>query len=235
MKSMPSKTVAIVQSCYIPWKGYFDLINFSDEFVLYDEAQFTKRDWRNRNQIKTARGLQWLTVPVETKGKFSQLIQDCKIDGASWRKEHWNALVTNYSKARHFKAYKEKIQSLYLDSHENSLSRMNYAFLKEIGSLLGIKTKLSWSTDYPKKNGRTEKLVSICAAAGATEYLSGPSAQDYLDESLFKEAGIRVRFMDYSDYPVYAQLHGEFEHRVSVLDLLFNEGPDSIRFMKSFH
>lgn len=231
----PEKLVVIVQSNYIPWKGYFDLINMADEFILYDDVQYTRRDWRNRNLIKTPQGLQWLTVPVEVKGKYFQRIRDTRISEPGWARKHWATLLHNYSKAPFFDTYRPVFEPLYLENADTLLSDLNRRFIEAICGVLGIGTRISWSSDYPLVEGRSERLLGLCLAAGATRYLSGPAARGYLDEQLFNDAGVAVSWMDYSGYPPYRQLHGAFEHGVTVLDLLFNEGPEATRYMKSFN
>lgn len=228
------KKLAVIQSNYIPWKGYFDIINMVDEFILFDDAQFTKRDWRNRNVIKTRDGLQWLTIPVEVKGKFYQKINETRINDLNWGKDHWNKILHNYSRARYFNEYKEIFRELYHKIDTNMLSIVNFKFLKTICEILGIKTKLSWSSDYVLIEGKTERLISICQQAGADIYYTGPTAKDYMEEDKFKKANIEIVYYDYSGYPEYTQLFGDFEHKVSVLDLIFNVGDDSIKYMKSF-
>jgi hypothetical protein len=227
------KVIAIVQSNYIPWKGYFDLINRVDEFILYDEVQYTKNDWRNRNQLKTPNGKLWITIPVHQK-KMDQKINETLVSNDIWRKKHWKTIIQNYSKAKHFDYYKELFEKLYLDSNERLLSRINHRFLIAICGILGIKTKISWSMDYSLIEGKTERLVDLCKQAGATEYLSGPAAKDYIDDNLFKSEGISIHYMDYSGYPEYNQLYPPFDHAVSIIDLIFNEGPDAQKYMKSF-
>lgn len=226
--------MAIVQSNYIPWKGYFDLINLVDEFILFDDMQYTRRDWRNRNLIKTRAGLKWLTIPVAVKGNFFQKIKDTRVSDPGWGRTHWESIVHNYSKANHFAAFREVFESLYLGSQESFLSQINYAFLTAICKILRIETRITWSDDYESVEGKTERLVSICKQAGATTYISGPAARDYIDEGLFNYADISLEYMDYSAYPEYRQLFPPFEHGVSVIDLIFNEGPDAPKFMKSF-
>lgn len=228
------KRVAIVQSNYIPWKGYFDFINMVDEFILYDDMQYTRRDWRNRNYVKTPRGREWLTIPVEVKGKYFQKIRDTRISDPAWARTHWATLVHNYGKALHFRTYRALFEDLYLSCDEPMLSRVNFRFIDAVCSLLGIRTKIRWSMEYPLVEGKTERLIELCKSAGATHYLSGPLARDYIDETLFAKEGIRLSYMDYSGYPPYRQLYGPFEHGVTILDLLFNEGPDAPRYMKSF-
>jgi hypothetical protein len=228
------KRVAIVQSCYIPWKGYLDLINMVDEFILYDDQQYTRRDWRNRNRIKTPQGTQWLTIPVKVKGRYEQRIDETLIDDPDWADRHWKTLRHNYSAAPHFDEYAEAVSSLYARTQERRLSAVNRVFVEAICALLEIETVLSWSTDYEAEGTKTERLVSLCVAAGATAYLSGPSAMEYMEESLFDAAGIELEYMDYSGYPEYPQLHPPFEHEVTILDLLFNTGREAPRFMRSF-
>ncbi|HEV2475475.1 MAG TPA: WbqC family protein [Candidatus Dormibacteraeota bacterium] len=230
-----NKRVAIIQSNYIPWKGYFDIINDVDEFILYDDRQYTRRDWRNRNLIKTEHGLRWLTIPVRVKGRFTQRIDETLIDDPSWASRHWKTIAQAYAGASHFLTYRDVVGDMFASaSRVRRLSDVNRGLLEGICSLLGIDTRLSWSTDYEASGDRTERLVSLCLAAGATEYLSGPSARVYIDEARFAAAGVRLVYADYSGYPEYPQLHGTFEHGVTILDLLFNAGPDAPRYMKTF-
>lgn len=229
-----NKKIAIVQSNYIPWKGYFDMINMVDEFVLYDDMQYTRRDWRNRNKIKTHDGLQWLTIPVKVKGNYFQKIKETIVIDKKWQKKHWTALNLNYQKSAHFKEYQDIFENLYLNSDEEFLSEINYTFISEINKILGIKTKISWSSDYELSGGRSEKLLNICKQSGTMEYISGPAAKNYLNVKLFEKENIKVTWMDYIAYPEYYQLYQPFEHGVSILDLIFNEGESATKFMKSF-
>ena len=229
-----SKKIAIVQSSYIPWKGYFDLINSVDEFILFDDMQYTRRDWRNRNKIKTPNGSMWLTIPVEVNGKYFQKIRETVVGDSEWSRKHWQSILHNYSKAKYFHAFKEQFHDLYLTLNEKSLSHINHRFLTAICRILGITTKISWSMDYHLIEGKTERLIDLCKQAGAAEYISGPSAKGYIDEELFKSEGILLRYIDYSDYPQYDQLFPPFEHTVSIIDLIFNEGAHASKFMKGF-
>lgn len=228
------KKIIITQSNYIPWKGYFDSINIADEFILYDDMQFTRRDWRNRNQIKTRDGIKWLSIPVEVKGKYYQKINETKISEPDWAEKHWNTILHNYSKAKYFNEYKKLFEELYLNNKEEYLSKVNYNFLKTVCEILGIKTKMIWSEEFNLLEEKTERLVDICKKRGATDYYSGPAAKAYMNEELFEKENIKVHYFDYSGYPEYNQLHGEFTHAVSIIDLIFNEGPNSTKFMKSF-
>lgn len=226
--------MAIVQSCYIPWKGHFDLINLADEFVLYDDRQFTRRDWRNRNRVKTRDGVRWLTIPVSVKGRYHQRIDETVISDPRWAEMHWKTLVHNYSAAPCFRAFREPFEALYREPPSTMLSVVNRRFIEAVCEVLGITTRLSQSTDYEVEGTKTERLVALCRAAGATDYLSGPSAREYLDEDLFRRNGIRLHYMDYSGYPEYPQLFPPFRHDVTILDLIFNTGDDARRYMKSF-
>jgi hypothetical protein len=228
------KRVAIVQSCYIPWKGYFDLINLVDEFILFDDRQFTRRDWRNRNRIKTPQGVKWLTIPVVTKGRYNQRVDETVVTDSAWAEKHWKTLVHNYASASHFEDYRDVFEALYASIDELRLSLINRGLLEAVCLALGIETKLTWSTDYASEGDRSERLLSLCRQAGASSYVSGPRAKTYLDEQMFGNHGIEVRYIDYSSYPEYPQLHGPFEHTVTVLDLLFNVGAEAPKYMKSF-
>jgi hypothetical protein len=229
---MPN-TVAICQSNYIPWKGYFDLIRSVDEFILYDDAQFTKNDWRNRNKIRTPEGTAWLTIPVDTSGKFGQAIKDTKVASTSWHQDHWKTIRQNYHGARYFRDYEETFARLYHEAGQlRYLSEINHLFLIEMNRLLGIQTPLRWSMDFKLPEGKSERLVYLCRELNATEYLSGPAAKSYLDVSRFRDQGIQVRWANYDDYPKYTQCFDGFEHHVSAVDLLLNVGPQVIEFMK---
>lgn len=227
------KKIAILQSNYIPWKGYFDLINIVDEFILYDEVQYTKNDWRNRNNIKTSQGIQWLTIPVRQES-LEQKIEETKITDKKWNVKHWRTISQNYSKAKYFKEYKDIFEELYLTSDDEYLSQINYKFIVAVNKILGIDTKILWSNEYELSGGQTERLINLCKQANATHYLSGPAAKDYFDEDLAKKENIKVEWMDYSGYKEYEQQHPPFEHGVSILDLIFNEGSNATKFLKSF-
>ncbi|MDX4036779.1 WbqC family protein [Aliarcobacter skirrowii] len=228
-----SKKIAILQSNYIPWKGYFDLINMVDEFIFYDEVQYTKNDWRNRNKIKTPQGIQWLTIPVRQES-LDQKIKDTKISDKKWNIKHWRTISQNYSKSKYFKDYKGIFEELYLTCDEEYLSEINYKFITTINEILEIKTKLRWSSEFELVDGQTEKLLGICKDCNADIYLSGPAAKDYFNEELAKQENIKVEWMDYSGYKEYEQLNPPFEHGVTILDLIFNEGDRAKEFMKSF-
>lgn len=239
------RRVAIVQSNYIPWKGYFDLIAAVDEFVLFDEVQYTRRDWRNRNRIKTRHGPEWLTIPVASKGRYLVPIREITVSDPEWNIKHWRALGAAYSRAACFRELAPWFEELYLGCREERLSDINRRFLAAICSRLGIATPLRWSWEYPAASAaadrgdpseprdaaRTRRLVEICFQAGASVYVSGPAAKVYLQPELFAKRGIAVEYFDYPDYPEYDQLHPPFDHHVSIVDLLFSTGSDARRHL----
>jgi hypothetical protein len=227
---MLMKKVAILQSNYIPWKGYFDMIAAVDEFILYDEMQFTKNDWRNRNKIKTPKGLEWLSIPVGQD--IRRQIREVELLDARWQTKHWRTLEANYRRSKHFDEISEWLKPLYIDEVHTNLSSLNRSFIEAICRYLSITTKISNSWDYGLAEGKTERLVDLCARVGGDEYISGPAARDYINSALFAERGIKLTWFDYMGYPVYPQLWGDFIHEVTVLDLLFNCGPESHNYMR---
>ena len=222
------KKVSILQSNYIAWKGYFDIIQKVDEFILYDDVQYTRSDWRNRNKIKTPNGPTWLTIPV---GKHYNRIDETIISDSGWGKKHWSTLVNAYKATPYFKDYKDIFENFYLNTNEKYLSLVNYELITIINKIMGINTKITWSTDYKLIEGKSARLADLVMQAGGTEYLTGPSAKSYLEVYLFTDNGIKVSWMDYSGYPEYHQLHPPFEHAVTVLDLIFNEGPNAMNMI----
>lgn len=224
----------ILQSNYIPWKGYFDNINSVDIFIIYDDVQYTKHDWRNRNKIKTIQGLQWLSIPIQSKGCLTKKINEVIVLSNDWRQKHWKCIEYNYHKSPFFNLYAPLFKKLYLENYEVSLSKINYQFICLICELLDIQTKIIFSSDYTLEGDRNQKLIGLCKQLSISEYFTGEKAKNYLNESLFLANDIQVYYVDYSNYPIYSQLYGNFEHHVSILDLLFNEGKNAKKFLKSF-
>jgi hypothetical protein len=223
--------ICIIQSCYIPWKGFFDLISQCDEYVIYDSAQYVKRHWHNRNRIKTANGVEWLTIPVVVKGRFEQAINEVEIE-KPWADKHWRAIELAYKRAPFFDHFAPAVKGWYEQAEGQArLTEVNAIFLRGIAGLLGIKTHMISDAAYPTQGSKTERLLGIARAAGADRYLSGPSARDYFDEAMFRAAGVTPEWMSYDGYREYPQLHGGFEHAVTTLDLLFNTGPDASRYL----
>lgn len=226
------KRIAILQSSYVPWRGYFDILASVDEFVLFDTVQFTKRDWRNRNKIKTMAGVQWLTIPVVTAGAFHQSIADTRIDDVKWASKHWRSICHAYARAPYFDHYAEQLATTYQACEElRSLSEVNRLWIQRIAALLGLHPVVTDAPVLPEVSDRNDRLIAICHDRGATRYLSGPSAKAYLDVEQFEADGISVEFIDYDGYEPYPQQHGPFEPAVSALDLLLNVGPDSPRYL----
>lgn len=223
------KKVAILQSNYIPWKGYFDMIAAVDEFILYDDMQFTKNDWRNRNKIKTPQGEQWLTVPVGQN--IDRRIRDVTLD-PRWQVKHWKTLESNYRRAPHYDEIAAWLGPIYKNESFGYLSELNRRLIENICGYLGIKTTITNSWDYTLLDGKTERIADLCAQAGGTEYITGTAAKDYIDEQVFSELGIKLIWFDYADYPEYRQLWGKFMHNVTILDLLFNCGQEAPHYMK---
>lgn len=224
--------VIITQSNYIPWKGFFDSMNQVDKIVLYDDMQYTKRDWRNRNLIKTSNGLKWLTIPVEVKGKFHQKINETIISDKSWNIKHLNILKENYKKANSYKDVIDWVEKLYENCQFEFLSDVNHYFLENINNYLGIKTEVLRSESFKMVEGKTERLVGLCKDLKATEYFSGPAAKDYMDELLFESENIKINYLDYSGYKEYNQINGPFEHGVTILDMIFNLGNETPKYLK---
>jgi len=231
------KKIAILQSSYIPWKGYFDIINSVDEFVLLDDVQYTRRDWRNRNIIKTDCGLKWLSIPVNVKGKYHQLISEAKINNKIWACNHWKEITYNYKKSKCFLQYEKVFSRIFTEIliDIESLSEVNSLLINEINKILGISTTVKSSKYFSTVNGKNERLINICKESGSSIYLSGPAAKGYIDEEMFRDENICVEWMDYNDYPEYPQLYSEFVHGVTILDLIFNVGKDAPKYMKSFN
>lgn len=219
----------ILQSSYIPWRGYFDLIRQADQFVFLDDVQFTKRDWRSRNRIVGPNGPQWLTIPVATKGRYTQTIAQAQVSDPKWVQTHLKAISHSWARAPYFKTYFPQIQAAYQSlGQETSLSRINIRLTETIVKIIGIDTPLHTSTDLPTAEGASLRLLTICKALAATTYISGPAAKDYLDVELFGDQGVAVDWMTYSEYPAYTQADGAYEPAVSVLDALMWLGADAL-------
>lgn len=217
----------ILQPSYIPWRGVFDLIHRADVFVFYDDVQYDKHGWRNRNRVKTSSGTQWLTIPVNAKGNVTGglLLTDTRVVWTQdWARKHWSTLKQSYARAPHFAEYAPLLEGFYARRPE-LLIDFTMDLTIALARALGItKTKFLRSSELGASGDRTERLVGICQKIGATHYLSGPSARDYIDANVFAEANIGLEYMIY-DYRPYEQLHPPFDPGVSILDLLFMKGP----------
>jgi len=219
--------VVILQPSYIPWRGYFDQIHKSDIFVFYDCVQYDKHGWRNRNRIKSHQGTHWLSVPVLSKkqGVTSPQIKDVQIDWrAPWPQKHLKSVCQNYGKAPYFYLYEDLLDTIY-SRRDKFLADFTSATTELIARNLGIHhTRFIRSSALHVEGSKTERILQILMHLGATHYISGPSAECYLEKEKFKEAGISLEFMRYH-YPEYPQMHGSFEPQITVLDLMFNLGP----------
>lgn len=226
--------VVILQPSYIPWRGFFHQIALADIFVFYDDVKYDKNGWRNRNRIKTPSGAQWLTIPVLSANleRDQVPINQIKIDQhQNWPKKHWYALVSSYSKAPFFKEYMPFFEKVY-SSQPDFLSDFTIPLTMELAAKLGIKnTRFVNSSSLEGISGKkTDRLISILTRLGATEYISGPAAKDYLDEEIFDKHGIKLKYMMY-DYPEYPQLYPPYDPYISILDLLFMTGPEALNFI----
>jgi hypothetical protein len=223
--------VGVIQSNYIPWRGYFDFIDSVDLFVFYDDVQYTKNDWRNRNRILTPAGLQWLTVPVSHK-HLEQKIDEVPIDyRQKWAASHIGHLTAHYRRAPFFEDYIHQFADI-INQPFTSISELNVAVCRWIMQVLDIRTPVRMSSELALSGKKSERLIDLLAKVGGTTYVSGPSASTYLDLDLFRRHGIRVEYKSY-DYPEYPQMQSGFSPAVSVLDLLFNTGPEARSYMKS--
>ena len=224
--------ICIIQSSYIPWKGFFDLLDRCDEYVVFDSVQYVKGHWHNRNRIKTPSGTKWLTIPVITSGRFRQPIRDVEI-AKPWADRHWRILELNYKRAAFFEQVAPAVKGWYERAERQSrLTDVNEIFLRGIAGMLGLKTRITRDSVYPGDGLLVERLRNILQSAGADRYLSGPSARVYLDESKLVTAGITPEWMSYEGYPEYSQFYGNFEHEVTVLDLLFHAGTEVTRYFR---
>ncbi len=228
--SQPVTRAAILQSNYIPWKGYFDMIAAVDRFILYDEVQYTHSDWRNRNRIKTPQGVQWLSIPVGAS--IHRRISDVMVTDTSAGSRHWSRLAGAYRPAPCFRETASWIEPLYTSSPWRNLSEINERFIHAVCGRLNITTQISRSVDHPSDGDRNGRLIALCRAVDADTYVSGPSARAYLDADAFERAGISVEWFDYAGYPEYRQLWGPFQHDVSIVDLMFNCGDAAAGYLK---
>lgn len=219
-----SKTVAILQPNYIPWRGYFDLMSRVDEFIVYDDTQYTRRDWRNRNKIMLGGKETWLSIPVDASGKYDQLIRDVAIADPKWQTQHPKSLHHAYGKAPYFRDLMDVLSPLYAAAPYKWLMDADVAFLEAINDYLGLTTRITLASDYKTDGAKTQKLLSLCRAAGATHYLSGPAAKAYMEPALFAAAGITLRYITYPTYPAYDHV-STYAQAMSIVDSIAHCGP----------
>jgi hypothetical protein len=222
--------VAINQSNYLPWKGYFDIINDVDLFIFYDDVQFTKNSWRNRNKIKAPTGAHWITVPVGDG--IHRRICDVAIKDDRWQTKHAKTFRQLYGAARHFADYRAFLDRLYANERWDSLSRLNQFAITTIArEFLGIKARFATSSDFERSGSGQDAVLHLLNQVSADVYVSGPAGQAYLEPARFQAAGIRIEWKDYAGYPEYAQSHPPFDHNVTILDLLFHIGQEAPEYI----
>ena len=224
------KKVAVLQSNYLPWKGYFDIINDVDLFIFYDDVQYTKNDWRNRNKIKTKTGEHWLTVPV---GKsLNRKIYEVDIPNHKWQIKHWKSIEQGYSKSPGFDLYKDMLKDIYLNNEWRNLSNLNQYIIEKISQdVLEIDTKFDYSDNYQLAGEKQSRLLDLLTQVKATSYVSGPSAKDYIDNAEFEKNNIKLIYKNYGDYPIYKQLSDSFNHHISIIDLLMCTGKEASHYI----
>jgi len=226
------KKVAILQSNYLPWLGYFKMIQLVDEFIIYDDAQYTKNDWRNRNLIKTKYGVKWITIPIKKDNLTKKPINKVEVVNSNWIELHKNKIKESYLKAPYFEeVYKWLIKVFEECKDKKYLSEINVLFIKSICSILDIRTIITDCRNYQYTGDRNQKLIEILKGTNASIYLSGPAAKSYISKDLFLHNGIQVEWMKYDLNLSYSQIHGDFNLNVSIIDVFFNIGIDETKKM----
>lgn len=223
---LPRLRVAMIQSGYLPWKGYFDIIHDVDLFIFLDDLQYTVRDWRNRNRIKAPQGLHWLSIPIGNRRDLA--IDEVKISDPAWQRKHWATLCHRYARTPHFQRYRTFFEEIYLDRAWTSLSDLNQHLIVNIATeFLGIQTTFQNARPMNAQGHKTVRLLDLLKQVGADLYVTGPTTRVYLNVPMLEQAGIQVVFKDFSGYPEYPQIHPPFSHQVSIVDLLFQTGPEA--------
>ena len=226
-----SMRVTILQPSYLPWLGFFEQMHRSDQFVLYDDVQFTRRDWRNRNRIRVQEGSVWLTVPVIQKNKYEQSLLETKIDNStSWKRKHLESIRCHYSKTPFFDLYFPWCEKTF-NREWDFLLDLSLETIQYLKGELKINTPLLRSSELGESGNKSERLISICKQLGATQYLSGESARNYISEKDFSDQGIGLEYQNYQ-HPEYPQRYEGFVPFLSTIDLLFNCGDKSMGFLK---
>jgi hypothetical protein len=229
--------IAVLQPGYLPWLGFFDQELSVDTFVLYDDVQYDRRGWRNRNRIKSPDGPVWLTVPVEQKGKYEQIIRDVKIDNdRPWKKKHLGSIESFYKKSPYFDTLFPELSDIIGRDWEY-LWELDFELIKWMNRVIGVGTPIKLASELHVTGEKSERLLAICHALKADEYYTGAAARHYLDIALFNaswevEGGIAVYFQEYV-HPVYPQLYGGFVSHLSALDLLMIAAPQAKEIIRS--
>ena len=225
-------TLAVLQPGYLPWLGYFDQVDRADIFIHYDDVQYDKGGWRNRNRIKTVSGSSWLTVPVSLSGKFACQINEVEIDAQrKWSRKHLETLKQNYSKAPYFSKYFIELEDL-LNRPWRKLLDLDLALIEMLSGWLGLKTAIYRSSAIEVDGARNDRLLGLCKHFGADKYLTGDSAKSYLIEEKFNTIDVSVEWQNY-EHPTYPQLHGDFTSHLSIVDVLFNCGDSSLEILRN--
>ncbi len=221
--------VTIHQPQFLPWLGYLDKIDQADLFIVLDTVQFKKQEWQNRNRIRTATGWQWLTVPVLQR--FGQRIDEVRINGTvSWRAQHLRALEMHYARAPYRDRYLPELRALY-ERPWSGLSELNVAVIRWLLGSFGITTPIRLASEWAAREDATDRLMDLCRAVGATEYLAGAGADQYMDKARFEASGVRLE-MQLFRHPAYRQLYEPFEPNLSAIDLLLLQGPDALATLR---
>ena len=226
--------IAISQSNYLPWKGYFDLIQSVDEFVFFDEVQFTRRDWRNRNVIRNLNKKNWITVPVKNKGNYKEIISNIEVYNNNWKNSHLDLIKQCYSKSEHFEEVYNFFSGCYSNLNTDKLSEINKSIIIKICNFLNFNTPFVDSKNIDKTKNKisaSERLLEICISRKANIYVSGSAAKNYLDEKLFNKSGVEVNWFDYGNSKVYKQPFKDFYENLSIVDCLMNCGKDKDKFL----
>lgn len=225
-----SITVVILQPGYLPWLGFFDQMYKSDTFVILDDVQYDKHGWRNRNRIKTMQGGQWLTVPVLISGKNKPIIKDVLIDNRTlWQKKHLRGIEQNFKKSQFFKDYFYIFEEV-LSKEWKYLIDLDMKFIYRLNAILGLNRKIICASDLNIKADKTERLINICQMLNASKYLTGDAAKEYINKDDFIKNNINLEFHNYN-HPNYTQLYGEFIPYLSIIDLIFNHGDESLEIL----
>lgn len=227
------KKIAISQSNYIPWRGYFDLINYVDIFVFFDEVQFTRRDWRNRNKIVCNDKIKWLTIPLKNKGNYFKSIYEMEVQNQDWIKDHLNKIESYYRHTEHFEKNYQIIKHIFKKIQSKKLSEINQTIIKEICKKLDIKTKFYNSNEFNNSNNErnpSSRLLNICKVNKANLYVSGPAAKNYLNERLFEINNIKIEWFEHSDIDQNAKIN--LFQNLSIIDSIMRYGLDKSKFLK---
>ena len=226
------KKIAISQSNYLPWKGYFELINYVDEFIFFDEVQYTRRDWRNRNILLKNGKKIWITLPIKNKNNYKEKISNMIIDDIKWKKNHLDLIKNCYSKSKYFNEIYDFIRNTIQTNHAIKLSEINQNLIKSICDRLDIKNSFSFSSEIVKsKKNASERLLEICKIKNCKIYVTGPNAKNYLNQNLFEKNGIKIEWYNYGITKKYYQINETFQPNLSIIDCLMNCGFNKKKFM----